>query len=38
MEKRYGFVRAVMTNPPEMPINDETRNEVHIATIAVQLY
>jgi len=27
-----------MTNPPELPINDETRNEAHIASAGVRLY
>jgi len=27
-----------MINPLEMPINDETRNEAHIASTGVRLY
>jgi len=27
-----------MVNPPELPINDEARNEAHIASTGVQLY
>jgi len=27
-----------MINPPEMSINDGTRNEAHIASTGVQLY
>jgi len=27
-----------MTNPPELPINDEARNETHIASTGVRLY
>jgi len=27
-----------MINPPEMPINDEARNEAHIASTGVRLY
>jgi len=34
-QNRYGLVRAVMINPPELPINDEARNEAHIASICV---
>jgi len=26
-----------MINPPEMPINDEARNEAHIASTGVRL-
>jgi len=25
-------------NPPELPINDEARNDAHIASTGVQLY
>jgi len=27
-----------MINPPELPINDEARNEAHIASTGVRLY
>jgi len=27
-----------MINPPEMPINDETRNEARIASTGMRLY
>jgi len=27
-----------MINPPELPINDQDRNETHIASTGVQLY
>jgi len=27
-----------MINPPELPIDDEARNEAHIASIGVRLY
>jgi len=27
-----------MINPPELPIDDEARNEAHIANTAVRLY
>jgi len=27
-----------MTNPPELPIDDEARNDVHIASTSVQLH
>jgi len=27
-----------MIEPPEMPINEETRNEAHIASTGVRLY
>jgi len=27
-----------MINPPELPINDEARNDAHIASPGVQLY
>jgi len=29
---------AIMINPPELPIDDEARNEAHIASIGVRLY
>jgi len=31
-------VLAVMINPPELPIHDETRNDAHIANTGVRLY
>jgi len=37
-QNRYGLVCAVMTNPPELPINDEARNEAHIASTGVRRY
>jgi len=35
---RYGLVRAVMINPPELPINGKARNEAHIASAGVRLH
>ena len=29
-QKRYGLVWTVIINPPELPINDESRNDAHI--------
>jgi len=37
-QNRYGLVRAVMINPPKLPINDETRNEARIASTCVRRY
>jgi len=37
-QNRYGLVCAVMINPPELRINDEARNEVHIASTGVRQY
>jgi len=37
-KKRYGLVRAVMINLPEMPINDDARNEAHLASTGVRVY
>ena len=37
-KKRYGLVWADMINPPEMPVNDEARNEAHIANTGARLY
>ena len=34
----YGLVWAVTTNPPELPIKDEARNDARIARTGVQLY
>jgi len=34
----YGLVWAVMINSPELPINDEARNEAHVASTDVRLY
>jgi len=31
-------VWAIMINPPELPINDEARNEAHIPSTGVRLY
>jgi len=28
----------MMINPPELPIDDEARNEAHIASTGVRLY
>jgi len=36
-QKRYGLVWAVMINLPELPINDEARNDAHIANIDLWL-
>jgi len=30
-QNRYGLVSAFMINPPELPINDQARNDAHIA-------
>jgi len=38
VQKRYRLVCAVMINPPELPINDEARNEAHIASTGVRRY
>jgi len=37
-KKRYGLVWAVRINPPELTVNDEARNEAHIASTGVQLH
>jgi len=37
-KNRYGLVRSIMINPPELPIDDEARNEAHIASTGVRLY
>ena len=37
MEEKLRVAWAVMINPPEMAINDETRNEAHIASTGVRL-
>jgi len=37
-QNRYGLVCAVIINPLELSINDEARNEVHIASTGVQQY
>jgi len=37
-QNRYGLVCAVMINPPELKINDEARNEAHIASTGVRRY
>ena len=38
VKNRYGRVWANTVNPPELPINDEARNEAHIARTGVRLY
>jgi len=35
-QNRYGLVCAVMINSPELPINDEARNEERIASAGVR--
>ena len=37
-KNRYGLVRSIMINPPELPIDDEARNEAHFASTGVRLY
>ena len=37
-KNRYGLVWADMIHPPELPVNDEARNEALIASTGVQLY
>jgi len=37
-QKRYGLLCAVTINTPELPINDEARNEAHIASTRVRRY
>jgi len=37
-KNRYGLVWAIIINPHELPINDEARNEAHIASTGVRLY
>jgi len=37
-QNRYGLVCAVMINPLEVLINDEARNEAHIASTGVRWY
>jgi len=37
-QNRFGLVRAVTINPPELPIIDEARNDAHIASTGVRLY
>jgi len=34
----YGLVWAIMINPSDLPIDDEARNEAHIASTGVRLY
>jgi len=35
---RYGIVWSIMINPPELPMNDEARNEGQIACTGVRLH
>jgi len=37
-KNRYGLVWAIIISPPELPINDEARNEAFIASTGVRLY
>jgi len=37
-QNRYRLVWAVMINQPKLPINDKTRNDVHVAGTGVRLY
>jgi len=37
-QNRNGLVCAIMICPPELPINDEGRNEAHIASTGVRRY
>jgi len=37
-QNRYGRACAVIINPPELPINDEDRNEAHTASTGVRRY
>jgi len=37
-QNRYGLVWAVVINPSGLPINDESRNDAHIASTGVRLY
>jgi len=37
-QNRYGLVCAIIIELPELPINDEARNEAHIASTGVRLY
>ena len=37
-KNRYSLVWAIMINPPELPVDDEARNEAHIASTGVWLY
>jgi len=36
-QNRYGLVLSLLINPPELPINHETRNDTNIASAGVQL-
>jgi len=36
-KNRYGLVWAVGINPPELPVNDEARNDAHITSTGAQL-
>ena len=37
-QNRYGLLCAVMFNAPELPIDDEARNETRIASSGVRRY
>jgi len=37
-QNKYRLVWAVITNPLELPINDEARKDAHIASTGVRLY
>jgi len=37
-QNRHGLVYTVMINPLQLPINDEARNETHIASTGVRRY
>jgi len=37
-KNRYGLACAVMINPAELPVNDQARNEAHIASTCVRVY
>jgi len=37
-QNKYGLLCVVMINPPELPINDEARNEARIASTGVRGY
>ena len=37
-ENRYGLVCAVVINPPELPTDDDARNEAHVARTGVRWF
>jgi len=37
-QNRYGLVCAVMICPTELPINDQGRNDAHVASTSVRRY